>query len=40
MAPDLNASGTVSDIAGILKAPMDILADKLRGYIWQLLLSF
>jgi hypothetical protein len=26
-------SGTVSAIAGILKAPMDILADKLRGYI-------
>ncbi len=25
-------SGTVSAIAGILKAPMDILADKLRGY--------
>jgi uroporphyrinogen-III decarboxylase len=25
--------GTVSAIAGILKAPMDILADKLRGYI-------
>lgn len=24
--------GTVSAIAGILKAPMDILADKLRGY--------
>jgi uroporphyrinogen-III decarboxylase len=32
-------SGTVSAIAGILKAPMDILADKLRGYIglvWDL----
>jgi len=26
-------SGTVSAIAGILKAPMDILADKLRGYL-------
>jgi len=26
-------SGTVSAIAGILKGPMDILADKLRGYI-------
>lgn len=26
-------SGTVSAIAGILKAPFDILADKLRGYI-------
>ncbi len=25
-------SGTVSAIAGIFKAPMDILADKLRGY--------
>ena len=25
--------GTVSAIAGILKAPFDILADKLRGYI-------
>jgi len=25
-------AGTVSAIAGILKAPMDILADKLRGY--------
>ncbi len=25
-------TGTVSAIAGILKAPMDILADKLRGY--------
>jgi len=25
--------GTVSAIAGILKAPMDIIADKLRGYI-------
>jgi hypothetical protein len=25
-------SGTVSAIAGILKAPLDILADKLRGY--------
>jgi len=33
-------SGTVSAIAGILKAPMDILADKLRGYInlcWDLI---
>lgn len=27
------ASGTVSAISGILKAPMDILADKLRGYL-------
>ena len=26
-------SGTVGAIAGILKAPMDILADKLRGYL-------
>jgi len=26
-------SGTVSAIAGILKAPLDILADKLRGYV-------
>jgi hypothetical protein len=26
-------SGTVSAISGILKAPLDILADKLRGYI-------
>ncbi|MCD6303375.1 MAG: hypothetical protein J7M21_00250 [Planctomycetes bacterium] len=26
-------AGTVSAIAGILKAPMDILADKLRGYL-------
>ena len=26
-------SGTVSAISGILKAPMDIIADKLRGYI-------
>jgi len=26
-------TGTVSAIAGILKAPMDILADKLRGYV-------
>ena len=26
-------SGTVSAIAGIFKAPMDIIADKLRGYI-------
>ncbi len=26
-------SGTVSAIAGILKAPMDILADKLRGFV-------
>ena len=34
--PQLDAlrdeSGTVSAIAGILKAPLDILADKLRGY--------
>ncbi|MGB2755437.1 MAG: uroporphyrinogen decarboxylase family protein [Phycisphaerae bacterium] len=33
-------SGTVSAISGILKAPMDILADKLRGYIglcWDLI---
>jgi len=32
--------GTVSAIAGILKAPMDILADKLRGYVglvWDLI---
>jgi hypothetical protein len=32
-------SGTVSAISGILKAPMDILADKLRGYlglVWDL----
>ena len=28
-----NESGTVSAIAGILKAPLDILADKLRGYL-------
>ncbi len=28
-----NECGTVSAIAGILKAPMDILADKLRGYL-------
>ncbi len=31
--------GTVSAIAGILKAPLDILADKLRGYVgltWDL----
>jgi len=28
-----NESGTVSAIAGILKAPFDILADKFRGYI-------
>ena len=27
-----NESGTVSAIAGILKAPFDIIADKLRGY--------
>ncbi|MBN1395362.1 MAG: hypothetical protein JW959_10090 [Pirellulales bacterium] len=27
-----NESGTVSAISGILKAPLDILADKLRGY--------
>jgi uroporphyrinogen-III decarboxylase len=26
-------SGTVSAIAGILKAPLDIIADKLRGYV-------
>lgn len=26
-------SGTVSAIAGMLKAPMDIIADKLRGYL-------
>jgi len=26
-------SGTVSAISGILKAPLDILADKLRGYV-------
>ena len=26
-------SGTVSAIAGILKAPFDIIADKLRGYL-------
>lgn len=26
-------SGTVSAIAGILKAPFDVLADKLRGYV-------
>ena len=26
-------SGTVSSIAGILKAPFDIIADKLRGYL-------
>lgn len=26
-------TGTVSAIAGILKAPLDILADKLRGYV-------
>ncbi len=26
-------SGTVSAIAGILKAPMDIIADKMRGYL-------
>jgi uroporphyrinogen-III decarboxylase len=26
-------SGTVSAIAGILKAPMDIIADKMRGYV-------
>jgi len=33
-------SGTVSAISGILKAPMDILADKLRGYVglvWDLI---
>ena len=28
-----NECGTVSAIAGILKAPFDIIADKLRGYI-------
>lgn len=28
-----NECGVVSAIAGILKAPMDILADKLRGYL-------
>ncbi len=28
-----NECGTVSAIAGILKAPLDILADKLRGYV-------
>lgn len=28
-----NECGTVSAIAGIFKAPLDILADKLRGYI-------
>ena len=28
-----NESGTVSAIAGIFKAPLDILADKLRGYV-------
>lgn len=27
------ANGTVSAIAGILKAPLDILADKFRGYL-------
>jgi len=26
-------SGTVPALAGIFKAPMDILADKLRGYL-------
>jgi len=26
-------SGTVSAICGMLKAPLDILADKLRGYL-------
>ena len=26
-------SGTVSALAGVLKAPMDIIADKLRGYL-------
>ena len=26
-------SGTVSAISGIFKAPLDILADKLRGYL-------
>jgi len=33
-------SGTVSAIAGMLKSPLDILADKLRGYInlcWDLM---
>ena len=29
----VNECGTVSAIAGILKAPLDILGDKLRGYI-------
>ena len=28
-----NESGTVSALAGIFKAPFDILADKLRGYV-------
>ena len=28
-----NECGTVSAIAGILKAPMDIIADKMRGYL-------
>ena len=28
-----NESGTVSAISGILKAPFDIIADKLRGYL-------
>ncbi len=28
-----NECGTVSAIAGILKAPLDIIADKLRGYL-------
>ena len=28
-----NESGTVSAIAGILKAPLDIIGDKLRGYV-------
>lgn len=30
-------TGTVTAIAGILKAPLDILADKLRGYIGMVL---
>lgn len=29
----INETGTVPAIAGILKAPFDILADKLRGYV-------
>ena len=31
--PPSRESGTVSAISGILKAPMDIIADKLRGYL-------